>query len=292
MLSWLTLFLLAFIWGSSFILMELALFDENKNPTISPLMVALYRLVISGLVLLPFSLTSIFKIRQKDLFWIALVGIFGNGIPGFLFPMAQTNLASAFTGMLNSLTPFFTFLLALIVFRMKVRWMQVLGLAIGLVGTVGLIGVESGFQGNFSIGYSLLVVLATICYAISVSIIHFKLKEVNPVHIASIALLMMGVPSLIAVLVTDNVRPILEVPAIQTSFMYIVILAIFGTALSLILFNKLVQKTDSIFASSVTYIIPIFAAMWGIYFGEDIGIWHLLFGAIIIGGVYLVNRKR
>ena len=289
--SWGILLLLAFVWGSSFILMEKALHGEGGIDLLSPMQIAQFRLAISGITLIPFSIIALRKIEPKMLIWISMVGIFGNGIPAFLFPLAQTKLASGFAGMLNTLTPFFVFLIAVFIFGTRVKRRQIIGLFIGLAGAVGLIMVEKGVSGEFSIPHALYIVIATICYGISVSILHFKLKKANSLFVAALALLIVGLPSTISILIRGELQILNQGSDMVYAFGYVIILSVLGTALALILFNRLVQVTNSIFASTVTYIIPIFAALWGVYFGEQIGWLHILFGAVIIGGVYLVNKK-
>jgi drug/metabolite transporter (DMT)-like permease len=71
----------------------------------------------------------------------------------------------------------------------------------------------------------------------------------------------------------------------------IVVLAVFGTAISTFLFNKLIKIAGALFAASVTYLIPFVAILWGLAYGEHLGIMHLLGLVAILFGVYLINKK-
>ncbi len=288
---WIYLIILAFIWGSSFILMKRGLFTSEGLVLYSSTQVAALRMLLAGLVLLPVSIRTIRKTKTKTLFWIAMTAIFGNGIPAFLFTAAQTELDSGFVGMLNSLTPIFTFILGMVLFKSKASWLQLVGLLVGLVGAIGLISIGSGSI-EFNLSASLMIVAATLCYAISVNIIHSKLSDVNTFTIASIALLIAGIPSGIFLFTTNFTEILMNNPEGINGFFYTLLLAAIGTAAALLLFNKVVQMTNAIIASSVTYLIPIFAVMWGILDGEELSVKHVVFGLIILSGVYLINAKK
>lgn len=287
---WFLLFVLALIWGSSFILMKKGLFNDAGEPLFSSFQLASMRLSIAAVVLLPISLKNIFKYDSKTIFYLVLVAIFGNVIPAFMFSIAQSKLDSGYVGMLNSLTPIFTFFIAIIAFKQKSRLVQFIGLAIGLIGTVGLISL-SAIEGEFNWKYSLLVMVASSCYGISVNVIHIKLKELSSISIAATALLLSGIPGIIYLLSTDLV-PVMQVEQSTRGLFFIGILSVLGTAFALVLFNKLVQLTNAVTASSVTYIIPIVAVFWGLNDGEKLSLMHLLYGGVILLGVYLVNRKK
>jgi drug/metabolite transporter (DMT)-like permease len=71
----------------------------------------------------------------------------------------------------------------------------------------------------------------------------------------------------------------------------IILLGLFGTAISTVMFNRLIKTSGALFASSVTYLIPIVAALWGVFDNEKLGITHLLGLGAILSGVYLINKK-
>ena len=91
---------------------------------------------------------------------------------------------------------------------------------------------------------------------------------------------------------TDFTTVLSSVEKAPLHLLYIAVLAIFGTAIAVILFNMLIKRVSAVFASSVTYIIPVFAIFWGFLDGEKIGLLQLLFIGIILIGVYIVNRDN
>lgn len=291
LLHWIIFLALALTWGSSFILMKRGMDSFSSSQ------VAALRIFIAFIFLLPLA----FRHITKDLFPLAPafagMGIFGNLLPAFLFTKAETMISSALTGILNSLTPVFALILGLAIFRQKVKWIQVAGVLIGLSGAIGLIltGNDSVSKGADSFSQSLtgggLVVLATFFYGLSVNIIKAKLNTVNSVTATVFALCIIGPLAGIYLFSTDFFFRLQTMPHALESLGYVSILAIFGTALSVIVFNTLIKEAGTLFASSVTYLIPVVAMAWGSFDGEGITIFHLLFILIILSGVSLVNRK-
>ena len=282
---------LGFIWGSSFILMKFTLFGMNGEPLFSAYQLAGLRIFIAGFLLYPASIPKLKKIKGWDWLFLFMVGVFGNFIPAFLFASAiESNLASGIAGILNSLTPIFALILGMVVFKSSFSKRQGFGLGLGLIGAIGLISLKSG-SGEILLGPMLLVVVATLCYAISLNIIKYKLDHLSSVTIASLGLGLVSIPSGIYLLFSGVEEVFVQSDQAWFGLGSAFVLAAIGTALALVFFNRLVARTTVIFASSVTYIIPLFAAMWGYVFKESLTIYHGLFGLIIVFGVYLVNRK-
>jgi len=216
----------------------------------------------------------------------------GNFIPAFLFTKAETGITHSLTGMLNSLTPLFTLILGVLFFKNKTRWVNVIGIIIGFCGALGLILVGSDTSSNEKIWYGALVVLATVFYAISVNTIKKFLGEVHSISITAYAFLFVGPPAGLYLFATDFTDRLNNNPKAWSSLGFIVILAVVGTALAVVLFNSLIKHTSALFASSVTYLIPVFAILWGLFDQEEILTIHLLFIGIILIGVSLVNKKE
>lgn len=290
---WGALLLLAFIWGSSFILMKIALFDSAGNPVYSALEVAALRIAIAGIVLLPVTIRSLKKIDRSKWFSILAIGVFGNMLPAYLFTSAQTEIPSAIAGMLNALTPLFTMIVAALVFKTIISMRQVSGLAIGLLGALMLaIGGDFerlGFENDIEWWACSRVVLATLFYGFSVNILKNKLQEVPSQAIAAIALFFVLPPATVVLAYSDVSSTLMNNPHGLNGMVAVVVLAAVGTAGALVLFNAIIKKTNALTASSVTYIIPVFAAMWGWIFGEELTTIHLFGGAVILFGVALVN---
>lgn len=279
-----TLATLAIIWGSSFILMK------RGMETFTDMEVAALRVFIAFLVLLPISIPNLKHLKGKFLFPLICSGILGNALPAFLFTKAQTVIPSSLSGMLNSLTPLLTLLAGVLFFGIKTNRMNVAGVLIGLIGAMGLLFNGRAAFVNAEILHGSLVILATLCYAFSVNIIKIYLRDLNAAIITSVALFIVGPFCGIYLFSTDFLSSFGKENAF-TNFGYIVLLGVIGTSVSVIIFNFLIKKTSAVFASSVTYFIPVVAIAWGTFDGEVISLMQVLWIAVILSGVYMVNMK-
>ncbi len=285
-ISWLILFGLMLTWGSSFILMKMALLSFSGTE------VGLLRVVITFLFLLPFSFRYIRKIERKYFWPLFISGIVGSVMPALLFAIAETRIESGLAGTLNSLTPLFTLLLGLAFYGFKTRWVNVLGVFIGLVGAAGLMISSSGNHLGGDFWYSFLVVIASVCYAINVNLVKKYFSGLDSLQITVMTFLYIGIPTLIYVLFFTRIPGLLWThPDVWEGMGYLAILSIVGTGLALIAFNKLIKMSSPVFASSVTYVIPIVAIMWGVLDGERFTVIYFFWMLLILGGVFLVNAK-
>ncbi len=285
--SWFTLALLGITWGSSFILMKKGLQVYTSDE------VGALRIVISFLFLLPFAILRLKKVPTKKWLVLLLAGILGNGIPAFLFAKAQTVIDSSVAGILNSLTPLFTVIVGIIGFRLKIRWFNFAGVIIGLTGAIGLLAVSGSGEFSFRFSYAVYVIIATIFYAVNVNIIKSWLADIDSIGIVSLSFMLLGLPVLIYLAgFTDFTHKLLTHSQALTGLGYIAILAIGGTALALMLFNKLIKMTDPVFASSVTYLIPFIAVLWGILDGEKFSLNYLMWIFMILSGIILVSSRH
>ena len=292
-LAWIYLLFLGTIWGGSFILMKRGMHALDGTDLFNSSQVAALRMVIAGLILLPITFFNLKKIKQKkDVIFFACVGYFGNFFPAFLFTYAETGLSSGLTGVMNSLTPIFTIIIGFIIFNHKISKFQFTGLFIAVLGVVLLIlgGEHVSFSGNLN--QIVAVAAATLCYAISVNVIKYKLSEYKAIEIASIAFGTTLIPSIIITYFSGAVQFLLDEPKAWEGLGFISILSIVGTVIALFYFNKLIALSSTIFSSSVTYIIPIVALFFGLSDGESIHYLQLLAMLVILGGVFMVNRVR
>lgn len=251
------------------------------------------RLVLAGLVLAPVAIKHIRKLKG-ELFWpVLIVGVFGNGIPAFLFAVSLNHIDSGLAGILNSLVPLSTVLLGVVLFQLKINKFTLLGVFVGLLGAIGLVVMKKGVSVDAGyLGYAGLVILATLCYALSVNTIQHKLKGTDAIVIASLGLFLAALPSSLILAFTDFKEVLTSNPEGIKGLGFCFILSAVGTAFALVLFNKLVQKSSAVFASMVTYLIPIVAVMWGIYYGEQYSLPQLAFGLVILLGVYIVKWSK
>jgi len=284
--NWIILIALALTWGSSFILMKRGLDVYSSDE------VAALRIFIAFLFLSPLIFRHVKKPLLKHWKGFLGMGMLGNFIPAFLFTKAETGISSSLTGMLNSLTPLFTLLLGVLLFKSKTRLINAVGILIGFVGAIGLLTVGKTEDMDNNLLFGFYVVLATFCYALSVNIIKKHLGDVNSVTATVWALLFIGPLAGIYLFgFTGFVDKTVHEPMAMSSLGYVSILAIFGTALSVIVFNVLIRNTNALFASSVTYLIPVVAMGWGVFDGEDVQALHFMWIGLILLGVYLVNKK-
>ncbi|MDP3445612.1 MAG: DMT family transporter [Ignavibacteria bacterium] len=286
-LSWVIMTALVIAWGSSFILIKRGLlyFDAIE--------VGALRVVITFLSLLPFALLKMRTLNKSDFYWLSLSGIMGSLLPAFLFAMAQTGIDSSTAGLLNSLTPLFTLILGFLIFKLKSKFINIVGVFVGLIGAIGLINVSGGNAFAFNLKYASYIILATIFYATNVNLIKAKLKHIDALTITSMTFFAAGIiASFILFFGTDAPAKIMNEPSSRIGLIYLGILAVIGTALAMIAFNALIKITSPIFASSVTYLIPLVAMMWGFSDGEYFSFQHFIWIALIIGGVILVNLKK
>lgn len=283
-LKWTLLITLALIWGSSFILIKKGLIG------LSPYQLGALRIIFTALFLLIIGFKSLTEIKQYQWKYIAITALFGTFIPAFLFAIAETKVSSSICSILNSLTPLNTLLIGIIAFGMAFKRSQFIGVIIGLIGTAILIfnGKEDGSTENYT--YAVLVIIASICYAINVNLIKKYLSDVKPLSITAGNFTVMLIPALL-ILSCTNFFEIVHLPTTQHSMLFILILGIVGTGIANILFFKLIQISSPVFASSVTYLIPIVAFFWGLMDHEMLTPFQFIGAFIILVGVYLANKK-
>lgn len=285
------LLLLAALWGSSFYLMKHGLRDEQGNDVFRPDQVSSLRLAIAATALLPIAIRSWKGLSRTEWKWIIIIGLFGTGIPAFLFPIAQTFLDSSVAGILNALTPLFTIIIAILFFQTKVQNRQILGVIIGLAGAILLISLR-GIDNLDNLSYSFLIILATVGYGTSVNVVKNKLPHLPAIRTTALTIVVSGIPCAIYLAFSDTAHVIREHPHGMASFYYILVLGVAGTALANLIYYWLAVQTSALFAASVTYLMPIVAIGWGISDGETFSWKHAACAGVILTGVWLVNYTR
>jgi drug/metabolite transporter (DMT)-like permease len=291
--KWLILLILAVVWGSSFILMKKGL-DGGMNAY----QLGAYRILFTSAFLLLIAGKELVNIKKKKIKYVILAGLLGNFFPIFLFSLAQTEISSSISSTLNSFTPLNTLIIGSLFFGLTFKRKQILGLLIGIVGC--LILVYAGASGNPSKNYwfALLVIIATWCYAANINMVKKYLFDVSPLTITVGNFAFLLAPALLILFYngfdfqtihqvtdglgyTDTIHPLI----------YVAILGIVGTGLANIYFYRLIQMSSPIFASNVTYLIPIVATIWSMIFNEGVTLLQVLGTIIILFGVYITNRK-
>jgi drug/metabolite transporter (DMT)-like permease len=285
-LKWFFFIILAFIWGSSFILMKRGL------DVYTPSQVAAIRMVVSFLFLLPFVIGHIKEIPKNKWIYIIIAGMLGNGIPAFLFTKAETGLSSSVAGILNSLTTVFALVVGIMFFKMQTTALKIVGVFLGLAGAILTVvyNAKGHFDGNYY--FSIYIIVACICYAFNINIIKTFLGSINSVQLSGFALFGVGPITAAYLFSTDFLQRVSSGGKAIESLLYVVLLGVFGTGVSQIMFNKLLKTSSVLFTASITYFIPIVAILWGILDGESLG-WIQVFGfAAVIVGVFLINKRK
>lgn len=285
--KWIYLIILSIIWGSSFILIKKSLIG------LTPLQLGALRIIISGCLIFIFGFHTIKQVARNQWKWLAISGLLGTFFPVFLFAYAETEIDSAVASILNSLTPLNTILLGFAIFKIASTKRQILGVIIGFIGTALLILKGADLNPDQNYLYAGLVVISSVMYGINVNIIKKYLQDVKAITIAVGNFMAVIIPAII-VLLSTNFFEIADFSNhdFAMSMLYIVILSAFGTALAKVLFNKLVQMATPVFASSVTYAMPLIALMWGILDGESFSVLQGLATLLILLGIYLANKRN
>ncbi|MCW3073327.1 MAG: hypothetical protein JWP69_396 [Flaviaesturariibacter sp.] len=281
--NWLLFILLALIWGSSFILMKLG--KEHLNGY----QIGAVRIFSAGLVFFPFALFHIRQLPLRKLPLILLSGLLGNLFPAFLFAIAIEKIDSSLEGILNSLTPLFVIIIGVLFFKAKLAKIKIIGVLIGFLGLV-LLSLSSGFsESNY--GYALLILLATLFYGLNVNLVNYYLKGIDPLKMATVSLAMVGIPAFVVAWQQEVFSMFRYDEGARWAIGASALLGIVGSAIATALFYLLIKRAGGLFASLVTYAIPVVAIFWGVLSGEQVTIVQVGCLFIILGGVYLGNRS-
>ena len=283
-LKWIYLLILSFVWGSSYILIKKALIG------FSPLQVGSLRTIISTVLLLAIGYSSLKSIPKDKWKWILITGLV-SFIPPFLFAYAQTEIDSALAAILNSLTPLATLLIGVGFYRFKIDSKQISGVIIGLIGSVLLMYQGSVINPDQNLLYVFFIIFASVLYALQVNLLKVHLQDVSAVAITVGNFIFIFPLAVVIFFMSDYKQIDISDKDVKVALFCLIILSIVGTVFAKILFNKFVQIASPVFASSVTYILPIVALFWGLLDGEIFTLNQLFATLIILIGVYLANKK-
>ncbi|MCB9224429.1 MAG: DMT family transporter [Crocinitomicaceae bacterium] len=291
-LVWILFIFLSLTWGSSFILMKRAMYPaEDEVMVFGPFQVGALRITLAGLVLLPLALRARKMLTRKSIPLLFVTGFFGNLLPAMMFTLAETNIDSSLAGLLNSTTSFFVVVIGVFFYRSKPSIYQLIGLALGSTGLYLVLSSHFDIDSTKDIRYAFFIFPATLGYAISLTTIKFKLQHIPPLSITSLSFLLNLPLSIIAVFATKAYLPIFEAPNGLSGFGYLSILSILGTAIAVMLFNKLISISNHIFSSAIAYMLPVVAIFIGVLDGENFPVINLIWMVLIILGVLLMNQS-
>ena len=283
--KWYLLFFLGAVWGSSFLLMKLGLRGVNS------IQMGSLRILFAATFLISIGFKQLPKIPLHKWKYIVVTSLFGTFLPVYLFAIALSKIDSSVSSILNSLTPLMTLIIGMMLFKIDTQRRQIFGVLIGFTGCVLLVLFGDGVNTTENYYYAFLILLASLFYGINVHLIKKYLSDLKPLTISAGNFTIMTIPAVI-VLIFSGFFEIAEQPIVQNSLIYIAILGIVGTGLSNILFFKLIQISSPVFASSVTYIIPVVAIVLGYFvMNETLNFIQGIGAFIVLIGVYFSSKK-
>lgn len=279
--NWALFTLLALIWGSSFILIK------KGSEQLSGWQIGALRIFSASIVFLPFAIFHIRRLPKSKIPVILLTGILGNLAPAFLFAIAiEKKIPSSLAGILNSLTPLLVIIIGSIFFKAKIQRKKMLGVVIGFIGLL-ILSVTRGPVAINDAGFVLLILLGTFCYGLNVNIVSAYLKGLDPLKMSTVSVGFLCIPTGVVLWL----HPFsFSTEELRISVVAVVALGLVGSAVATIIFYALIKKAGGLFASLVTYAIPVVAIFWGFIYNEDITAVQLGCLGIILAGVYLANK--
>ncbi len=281
------LLIISITWGSSFILIKKTL------PVFDPYQIGAFRAGLSGLLLAFIGFPAMRRMNKKDIFWIALSGLFGNFLVVFIFPFAQREVSSSLAGIINALDPVFTLILGALLFGIRSKTIQYLGAIIGFVGALVLVSTSGSGSSQSHYFYIILLIIGSALYAVSALIVEKKLAHIKSSELASSIYAIWMIPSLI-ILAFSGFFTKIDYTQTETleSLGYLIFLTVVSTTFVMFLFFKLVQDTSAVFVSTISLLIPVIAVFWGILDGEKFTLWYALGGILVLIGVNFIRDRK
>lgn len=294
LVKWGLFIVLCLIWGSSFELMKLGMYQNHdfSKPLLTPYQVAALRMLSAGVIMIPFVFSAYKRMEKGILNYAILSGLLGSFFPAFLFCIAETKIGGAVAGSLNSLTPIFVIITGALFFKIKSSAQKIIGVIVGLAGSAILLYANTKGNEINHLWYSFFVIIATIFYGVNVNMVTKRLKGVNSIDIAAIAFVSLIIPSLVILFYTNffELKFVAQVDY-RNATIASTVLGMLGTAIASVLFYMLVKRANGLFASMVTYGIPFVAIGWGLVNKEPLNIYHFIGLLIILFGVYFANKQ-
>ena len=283
--KWVLLAILSIIWGSSFILIKKSLDHFN------PYEVGALRVLIAGIILLPLAIMNIKKFPKKHFKWLILAALTGNFIPMFLFPIAETKVSSSIAGIINSMMPIFVIIVGALIWKFKTSKRQLLGVVISFTGAC-ILAISGGEGGEIKLIPILLLLLATLCYAISTTTVKSKLNAIPAKTLSAFVFsFVLILPSLISLVFAGFFNDFEADKNLLVGLGFVSLLSIFGTGLAMMMNYRLLNISTPLFASTVTLLMPIVAVIWGVLDGEKLTLMQGFGGMIILAGLIFLRAK-
>ena len=291
LIKWLLLLGLSLIWGSSYIL------NKHALTGLSYIQIGILRLLISAVFMWIIGYQSLKKIPFHKWKYIVYIAMLGSFFQAFLYPLAMygsdgtDGIDSAVASILNSLTPFNTLIIGSLFYHFAYKKIQLLGVFVGLAGALILIFHGANFRPDQNYFYAGYIVLSTLGIAFNVNILKKYLTDVPALAVTTGVFTVLVIPSVLTLLFSGFTQDFVWDDNSQKAIIYITILAVFGTGVAQLMYNRLAQLGSPIFTTSVSYLIPLVAIFWGVMDGENIAYTQVLATLLILFGVYLVNKR-
>lgn len=277
----LRLILLSTLWGMSFIFMRVAV------PEFGPVPLILLRMGVGALLLAPLLLgAGYLRLVQEHAGRLLLLGLINHVLPFSLLALATTRLEAGFTSLINATTPIFTALIGALCFATPIERRQYLGLALALFGVY----VLSADRLDFALGgdgwFILAVLGATFCYGVAGNYARSHLAHL-PVRVLAAG--STGASALILLVPGLLLWP--EAPIGALAWGNGLALAVLSTALAFLLYFGLIASAGATATSTVTFLVPVSALLWGyLLLDEGLSLQILAGMAITLAGTAIATR--
>lgn len=284
---YLALFLLSLIWGGSFFFIKILLHDFGPW-TIAFLRSSFGLVAITVIMLI---LRKPFELRKIPWLSMALVALLNTAVPWAIIGFSETRLTSGMASVLNATTPLWTMVVGVVFFQAVTSRLQWLGMGVAFIGLIVLLGVNTESIISVDLLGFMCMISATLCYALGAQLSKRLLSGLSMYQITFGSLLCAMLGSGGAALSVESVSfTHLASPA---NIGALIGLGVFGSGIAYVLFYFMVQKGSPEFATTVTYLVPASAVIWGFALLHEKIYWSLLTGlAFILGGVFLASGRR
>ncbi len=279
--NYLQMLLTSALWGSSFLLMKIALLELN------PFQISFYRIFI-GMVFMNLFITKIEKLNRKDHLNIALVGLLWMSLPFYLFAASEETISSSLAGLINGSTPIFISIVGVLFFSQKITNTQKFYLILGFAGIYVLSFGLNKININLEVG-TYLALIASISYGFAANIVQPLIKKFGALNVLKIALRYGSIFSFILFSLNSNVL----IPTVGESLFPILLLGIGSSGIAFFSFYKLIDDVGSIVGSITIYLVPIFSIFFGfIFLNEETTFIQIIGIGTIIFSAYMFSNKE
>ena len=278
--DWILLTALAAIWGSAF------MFIKISAVVFGPILLVTLRLLIAGLVFMPFLLRESKRQLFKPYFpSILIIAIVSNAIPFSMFAYASLSATSNMLGILNGTTAFLTTVIAYFWLKEFVTSKQIIGLILGFIGVLILVNPSNGSTTFIA---SMCAMIGSLCYAFNAVYLQKYHSNSDKIVLIGWSMLFGGLFMIpLASLNLPNAMPDIN------SILALLWLAVISTGLGYLAYVRLIDKIGAVKTATLTYLLPVFSIIWGAIFLQEKITLIILGGFIfVMMGMYFANSSN